>query len=300
MERRIDLNALRTFVTIVELGGLAKAGRYLGMPKSTVSRHVAKLEEQLGLPLILRDQNGIEITSSGRRLYDSSRAGLDSLGGIRRLVAQSEPVSRGLVRIKSPTVFGRAFLGDIVSEFCQAFPEVSLRLDLSERIFEIDDEIDVAFCVGTIVPSDLEFWSLGSVEAKLYAAPAFLAAKSIEVPTDLNALPLLTPPCGSAHLDRWSLRTHSGKVHSFSFMPRLESNETDILLAAARSGLGVARLATFAAAPYCARGELAPVLPDWHIDNFDVQLAARRKIRTQAVDTFIEFSRTRLRDQIDF
>jgi DNA-binding transcriptional LysR family regulator len=300
MERKIDLNALRTFVTTVELGGLAKAGRYLGMPKSTVSRHVAKLEEQLGLKLLFRDQHGIEITSAGHRLFESSRAGLDSFRSVRRIVAQSEGSSRGLVRVKTPRTFGRGFLCEVASRFCVMHPEVNLQINLTERLFNPDeDDIDVAFCVGTIIPGSLEFWHLGDLQAKLYASPEFVDRNPINTPGDLKEAPLMTRPCGSALKDRWTLKTLSGKEHFLSFVPRLEANETDVLVEAARRGIGVARLPSFIAIPLCETGELVPVLPDWYLDRFDVCIAARKKMRTHAVDTFIDFCRQELRVQID-
>jgi LysR family transcriptional regulator, regulator for bpeEF and oprC len=299
MERKIDLNALRTFVTTVELGSLSKAGRYLEMPESTVSRHVAKLEEQLGLKLVVRDQSGIELTSAGRSLYDSSRAGLDSFRSVRKLVAQTDPIARGLIRIRAPTVFGRAFLVDIISDFCAAFADVSVKSILSDRIFDPeDDDVDVAFCVGIAIPNRLEFWNLGTLEAKLYAAPAFLQPLQIGSPADLQGQPILSGPFTSAQRDSWTLRTLQGREHRLTVFPRLEVNETDFLTKAAIKGLGIVRLPSFIGAPLCTQGDLVPVLPDWFVDSFSVSLTAKKKLRTQAVDAFIEFSRERVRQRM--
>jgi DNA-binding transcriptional LysR family regulator len=299
MERSIDLNALRTFVTAIELGGLSKAARYLSMPKSTVSRHVAKLEQQLGTALVTRDQNGIELTAVGRSLFETAHGGIDSFQAIGALFSKKDKITRGAVRIKAPRIFGRGFLPQILTEFCSQYPLVSTQVALSDRIFDPEDErIDIAFCVGISVPASLDAWELGMLDAKLYAAPSYLQKATIEAPSDLSGYAVLSNLCGTSLKDRWLMRTAAGKEFQLDFATRLETNETDFLLAAALDGLGIARLPTFVADPHLASGKLIPVLPEWSIDRHKVSLAAKSGIRTQAIEQFIEFCTSRIRTQI--
>jgi DNA-binding transcriptional LysR family regulator len=300
MERSIDLNALRTFVTAIELGGLSKAARYLGMPKSTVSRHVTKLEYQIGATLVTRDQTGIELTSVGRNLFETAHAGIDSFQRIGIHFSKKDKVTRGAVRIKAPRTFGRGFLSQILSEFCSQYPLVSTQITLSDRIFDPeDDRIDIAFCVGISVPSSLDAWELGTLDAKLYAAPSYLKQAVIEAPSDLCDYAILSSLCGTNLKDRWLMRTTAGKEFRLDFVPKLETNETDFLLAAALDGMGVARLPTFVAEPHRASGKLISVLPEWSIDRHRVSLAAKNGIRTQAIEQFIEFCAPKIRTQIE-
>lgn len=299
MERTIDLNALRTFVTAIELGGLSKASRYLGMPKSTVSRHVAKLEQQVGFALVVRDQSGIELTTVGRNLFENAHAGIDSFQKIGALFSKKDKVTRGAVRINAPTIFGRSFLPQILSDFCIQYPLVSTQITLSDRIFDPeDDRIDIAFCVGVSVPASLDAWALGTLEAKLYAAPSYAKQTAIELPSNLCDYAILSGLCGPNLKDRWVMRTAAGKEFRINFAPKLETNETDLLVTAALDGLGIARLPSFLAEPHLASGKLISILPEWIVDQHEVCLAAKSGIRTQAIEQFIEFCAPKIRMQI--
>jgi DNA-binding transcriptional LysR family regulator len=295
MERHFDLNALHTFAMVVHLGSISKAAVTLGLPKSTISRHLGKLELQAGFAVVRRERTGVTLTMEGQRLYD---AVADSIATIRS--AEHDLLQPGLlesrnaaikpIRVRSPIVFGRGFLSDVIARSCTKFPAARFSLVLTDRIFDPEDEnFDVSFCVGLNVPDSLEAWPLGFLEAKLYASPIYSAANPVTSPSDLSQCDLLTNGFDPHGQSIWRLRNAHGHSHTLHFAPKLQSTDNASLLKSALSGIGVCRLPEFMARKYVTNGRLLPVLPDWHADRHEVIMTTKRGYKEPQLRGFLEF-----------
>jgi DNA-binding transcriptional LysR family regulator len=304
MERLFDLNALQTFVTTVRLGSMAKAATALGIPKSTISRHLAKVEKAMNVVLIRRLPNGIATTVAGQILFDQTVAGISAIRSSYQRAGTDHPGDHAYrstppLRIRAPIVFGRGFLPGIIASAARLYPGLRLDVTLAERIFDPDDEShDINFCVGIDVPSHLESWILGHLEAKFYASPAYLATIAISKPDDLQQARVLTLKCPPNAPSLITLLKDDGQSAAINVFPFLQSNENAILLQAALDGLGVCRLPEFLARPHVSDGSLINLLASWTAARHIVSISAAKGFRQPSVQGFIEFAATQLSTEL--
>lgn len=245
------LESMRSFVHVVNLGGFSTAARHLGLPKSTVSRHISRLEDRLGVRLLNRTTRSLSLTDIGRSYYERTRRIIEDVDEAELAVTKLTDHATGMLRVTAPLTFGQTYLGKPVASFLQAHPDVSIEIDLSDRIVDVvEDGYDCAIRVGKLDDSSLIARKLGPANIGLYASPAFLAEHG--TPTSdkqLRQLPIF----------QYSFsRTSAGSGVTKS---RLRSNNGEMLKAAAVQGLGVAQLPGFIATPAVRRGELVPLMP---------------------------------------
>ncbi len=288
-----DLNLLRTFVAVAEKRRLSLAATMLGLPKSTVSRHVARLEEDARTKLFNRRPDGFDLTPSGQRLYDRSSRAVHELA--RDVFGLAMARRQGTVRVQSPAIYGRGVLKPIVTEYLMSRPDCAIDLSLADRFSAPDLEAtDLGIFVGLAPGRNVDLWSAGFVEARLYAAPGLLDAlgtpRSL---SDLQSWPLLTPDGSAGEQGRIRFHDAAGSVALLGPL-RLSTADPDVILDAALAGLGLARLPTFFAARHVARGDLVPVLPDQVVDRHAVTMARSRRNANPAATDFAEFVIDRL------
>src|SRR5262245_65017314 len=132
-------------VRAIDAGGLAPAARALGVPTSTVSRGIGRLESQLGVRLLHRTARGVAPTSEGGRLYSEATPALRALVDATRNVSESTKTPRGRLRVTAPNDLGSGFVAEAVVSFAAKYPEVSVELALTVRTVDLVAEgFDVA------------------------------------------------------------------------------------------------------------------------------------------------------------
>jgi len=122
-----DLNYVRWFTVIVEVGSFTRAAARLGLTKSAVSKGIAELESRLGVPLLQRTTRQVTPTAAGRALYEGAADAIEKLERAELEVSQRSRKPGGLLRVAAPVTFTRAFLRPIVPRFLAAHPEVQPR-----------------------------------------------------------------------------------------------------------------------------------------------------------------------------
>jgi DNA-binding transcriptional LysR family regulator len=194
------------------------------------------------------------------------------------------PVS-GRVRVAAPVMLARGLLKDLLAEFLGRHPAIAVEVELADRFAAAEaPAADVAFCVGITPGEHRPMRPLGVVEARLYAAPALLAAAGApRLPAELARLPILTQGCAPGARAAWTLRDPHGAMHEFRFTPRMVAADPDLLLEAAVAGHGVCRMPTFLAEPQLRAGRLVPVLEGHVAERHEVALAVLRRPRDAAV-----------------
>lgn len=127
-----DLNLIRTFVAVCEEGSVTAAAARLSQPKSTVSRHLARLEEVMARPLLERDRSGVALTPEGKRLFEKAQT------SIHMLEPLAKPLRRvpagGRVRVQAPRYFARGPMAQVVLDFMRAEPDVTVELHGENRL----------------------------------------------------------------------------------------------------------------------------------------------------------------------
>jgi len=171
----IDLNRVRLFVRVAEMGSFTAAARVSGLPTSSVSRAVAALERELAVRLIQRTTRRLQLTEAGRVYYESVSRALSGMDEAAAAVSELQDTPRGRVRITAPADIGHWLLAPSLVRFATRYPEVQLEVSLTQRIVDLVHEgFDLALRVGPLADNRLVARALGLIRAGIFAAPRYL------------------------------------------------------------------------------------------------------------------------------
>ena len=289
-----DLNEIAIFARVVREESFTKAARALGLPKSTVSERVSRLEERLGVRLLERTTRHVRPTAAGAAYYERAARVVAEIEEANAAVTDIHRSPKGLLRVGSPLLFGHAFLGDFVAEFLVKHPEVEVELIVADRRFDVVEEgLDLAVHVLGPIEGSLIARKIGSAERMCVASPDYLSQREPpNTPKDL-----LKHSCLVMSNDRratWVF-TKDGRSESIAIHGRYSVNSVQLAMTAALRGAGIAVLPTFFCAEALRAGHLAPVLEDWSSGKSEIhvvypgsrQLSARVRLFVDAlVDRF--------------
>jgi len=257
----VDLDDLSVFVAVVETGRFSSAAARLGMPKSSVSRAIARLEEAMGVRMLHRTTRQVSVSSAGKALYEKVRAQIATLRHAVGELPEREEEPAGLVRVTS-VVDMSEFFADVVALFVGRHPAVEIELRLTnDRVDLVAEGIDLAlrFATRRFKDSTLNARMLCPSEVQLFAAPSYLARRGV--------------PRTPGDLDR-----HDWVVYKAATSFRLERGDTSMVVktrgrivcddftfqrAALVNGCGIGVLGAYRAEPDVAAGRLVRVLPRW-------------------------------------
>ena len=259
----LELGDLQVFAKVVETESLTKTGLILGLPKSTISRRLSRLEDHLGVQLLHRSTRAVTVTQDGAIFFEFCLRSLGVLRDGERALQNRRAVPQGVVRVAIPYVLGQSLIGPLLADFLEHYPDVRLVSVLSDdAVGLLKAGFDVALAVGPFADSELVAVKLGTTECGIFGAPGYFERKGtpqnhVELPRfDLLAAGTLD------RRHRWSL--HKGKEEvSVEFSPRLICNDLILLRQAALSELGIASLPAFLCKHDLAEGRLVEVLPGW-------------------------------------
>lgn len=258
----LDLNDLAIFVRILQRGGFAPAARDLGVPTSTASRSVARLEEAMGERLLHRTTRSVTPTSEGRALFE---AVVESVTSLRGTLRSFEPASRkpkGRLRVTAPNDLGATFLADVAVEFSERYPLVQLDMVLTNRTVNLVEEgFDAAVRAGKLVDSSLVARKVGDVTSALYASPRYLERHPApQVVADLEQHRVLLFRAKAGELV-WSFPTADGAQEQVRVRGPIEGDDFTFIRAAALAGGGIALLPRVSTLEDERAGRLVRVLP---------------------------------------
>lgn len=256
----MDLNRAATFLQVVESGGFTAAAAVLGLPTSSVSRSVAKLEDDLGVMLLERTTRRVALTEVGRAYFERVR---EALAGLDEATAEALDAARepqGMVRIAVPPDFAPA-LAPAVAMFLRQYPKIRIELSASARAAElVGEHADLGLANGRLPDSSLISRRLGETAHRLYAAPSYLAARG--QPTTLDELAKHSLILRNGHA-QWDMIGPSG-VEIVPVVGVVSGDHLWFIVDTTLAGLGVALLPEFAVAAHVSAGTLVEVLPAYH------------------------------------
>jgi DNA-binding transcriptional LysR family regulator len=258
------LDSIRVFVRVVELGSITAGGRDLRLTPAVASNRIKELERRLGVRLFNRSTRKLTPTEIGRVFYEHAKGVVHSLEGAEAAVAGFSGRPRGALRVLAPLGIGRRIVAPLVPEFVERYPEVEVRLRLSDRKVDIlEDGLDVAFFLGAPPDSTLKLRKISDCARVLCAAPAYIERHGRpQVPQDLlaghNCL-LLRYPRSPEYF--WMLETPDGPL-KLEVTGRYDADDGDVLTVWALDGRGIVNKPRFDVARHLGSGELVEVLPE--------------------------------------
>jgi DNA-binding transcriptional LysR family regulator len=174
----IDLNDVATFVRVAEGGGVTPAAKAIGVPKSTVSRALARLEKHLGVRLVQRTTRALALTDAGRSYYERVRGAVAGLADANAEVVDLGVEPRGTIRITAPLDLGEILLGEVIALFIEKYPEVQFDVSLTSRVVDVVSEgFDLAVRASPLSDSSLVARRLGTSDMGIFASKAYLARR---------------------------------------------------------------------------------------------------------------------------
>lgn len=190
----MDIKTLQFICAVVEAGSMSSAARRLGTSRSHVSRRLKALEQSIQVQLFRRTTRRVEPTQIGWALYEHAARISQELNALQATVDDLGKNLRGHIRLSVPVALGQQVVGPLLLEFANLYPEVSLQLTFSNRIFDlVAAEIDVAIRVTSTPPDALVARDLGPVDWALCASPAYLRAHGTpQEPEDLLQLDMVS------------------------------------------------------------------------------------------------------------
>lgn len=266
----MDLNDIVVFTKVVETKSFTGAAEQLGLPKSTVSRKLAQLEERLGVRLVQRTTRKLALTDIGLAYYERCSRIVADVASAEQLVTDMQSTPRGRLRITAPVDLSMRYLGSIIADFIGTHSDINVELEATDRIVDLIEEgFDLAVRFGPLPESTLIARRLCTISGVMCASPDYLARrgtpKTIEE-LDEHDRVLFTP---SPRTQSWTL-THGDQVFEFGRPARFASNNVGAVHEAVAAGGGIALLTDFIVANDCARNSLVYVLPEWTGRAIDV------------------------------
>jgi DNA-binding transcriptional LysR family regulator len=289
----MDLNEILVFARVVEAGSFSAAARLLAMPKSTVSRKIAELEDHVGARLLHRTTRKLGLTDAGRIYYEHSARIVAELEEAGQAVGRMQAAPRGLLRVTAPLSF--SLIGPIVADFLRRHPDVQVELLCTDRQVDlVEERYDVAIRAGQLADSSLVARPLGTVRRVLVAAPAYVKrAGTPRAPAELERHACISFGAGAAP-NVWQLQSGAQKA-AVRVAPRLVVNDLEMMREVARAGVGIAWIPEFACLEDIRAGKLKQVLPAWLSAETPVQaLYPTARHLSPKVAAFLELMRAQL------
>lgn len=260
------LSAMEMFVRVVQDRSFSAAARHLGVSKSVVSKAVSELEDRLGAQLINRTTRQMSLTEVGQAYHQRCVIILEQVAETEELVTAQAHAPRGLVRIAAPVTFSVAHLGEPVSAFLGAFPDVSVELSLNDRMVDIVEEgFDLAIRISRrLKDSNLIAVRLCSARSIATASPDYLQKHGVPA----HPRELLGHSClrysNMGPAQEWSfLDKESGEPLQVAVSGRIITNNGEVLRSAAIAGEGINYGPSFLVAEDIRAMRLMPILTDW-------------------------------------
>lgn len=293
------LESMSTLVAAVEAGSLSAASRKLGMPLATVSRKVSELEAHLRTRLVNRTSRRLTLTDAGRSYVAACKRILDDIGEAERAATGEYVAPRGDLIVTAPIVFGRLHVLPVAIEFLKAYPEIDIRLALSDRVVNLhEDEVDLAIRIGELPDSSLLATRVGAIRRVVCGSPDYFAARGApKRPEELSRHDCITFH-GLTSPDRWQFEQGKSTV-SVPIHSRLIVNTAEAAIDAAIASVGVTRVLCYQVADALRAGTLVLVLQEFEPAPWPVSLVyAGQGLLPLKLRAFIDFAAPRLKARL--
>ncbi len=293
------LDAMTVFAAIVDAGSLSAAGRRLDIPLTTISRKLSDLEAYLKTQLVARSTRKLALTDAGRDYLAACRDILKQVDEAELTASGTFAKVSGRLVITAPIVFGRLHVVPVVTAFLEQYPDVDVRLLLSDGVINLlDEQVDIALRIGALSDSSYIAKALGTVERVTCASPGYLAAFGIpSEPSQLSEHLCVTFE-GLMSPSAWVFAGPKAPIR-VRVRSRLSVTTSEAAIAAALASVGVTRVLSYQVMPLLKQGLLVRLLAAYEPPPIPVNLIylgqSRLAMKTRA---FLDLAAIQLRAQL--
>jgi DNA-binding transcriptional LysR family regulator len=298
----VNLNELQFFALVAQARSFTLTARRLSVPKSSVSRAVARLEERLGVQLIERTTRSVQLTEVGRLYLTHCQRVMEEAEQADLAVGAMLASPRGKLRVGAPVAFVRFVLGPLMNEFLAMYPELRVHIEpLGGNGHGQEEGLDMVVRAGPLEDSGWLVKSLMRVRLGIYSSPAFLKRRPRpESPAELRQFPCIVTSCGrmgeAGDFAIWRLRRNS-EVREISVDARVSVPDPSVHRQLALAGVGVAILGQAEVVTDLKQRRLVRVLPEWEPEPIELYaLYPSRLSASPKVRALLEFLRERCDD----
>lgn len=286
------LKAMQLYCEIVESGQLSLAADKLNLSKGAVSKQLSKLEGHLGGRLLNRTTRRLTPTEVGIAFYERAKQILESVEEAECVVTGLTAEPRGTLKINAPMSFGQRYLGKLLAQYQQRYPQVTINIDLSDRQVDVVDEgYDLVLRIAELEDSSLIARKLAPCPIVLCASPSYLEKHpEITSPDDLKQHNCILYAYGDSP-KQWSFENTQGERTQVLVDGPLFANNGHLILDAMIAGMGVASLPIFIVNNALKDGQAEVILPDWNVYNSNIYLLyPSSKHLSAKVRTFVDMA----------
>jgi DNA-binding transcriptional LysR family regulator len=293
------LESMSVLVAAVEAGSLSAGARRLGMPLATVSRKVAELEAHLRTRLLNRTSRRLTLTDAGRSYLTACKRILDQIAEAERAAMGEYSAPKGDLLLTAPIVFGRLHVLPVVVEFLRTYPEIDVRMLLSDHVTNLlEEQIDIALRIGELPDSSLMATRIGEIRRVVCASAAYLATRGTpQTPADLRDHDCVTFEGMSAPLT-WRFGQGKSEV-TVPIHSRLTVNTAEAAIDAAIAGVGLTRVLSYQVAQAERDGAVLRVLRGFEPGPVPIHLVyGGQSPLALKLRVFLEFAAPRLKARL--
>jgi DNA-binding transcriptional LysR family regulator len=261
---RMDLvRCMETFIAVATSQSLSEAGRNQNLTPSAVSKQLAALEEHFGVSLISRTTRGLNLTSAGQAFLPRAVKLVEDISETIDVVRGSSTAPRGTLTVAAPVVFGTRHVAPAIPKFLALYPEIRINLGLFDRqVDPVTSGVDVAFRMGQLRDSSFIAAKLATTRRILCASPKYLeSCGSLSIPGDLEQHRCLIHTLYTVR-NAWYFR-RGNETCPVSVSGPINSNNSSVLHSAAKDGMGIALLGSWAVTEDLKSGTLVSLMQDW-------------------------------------
>ena len=293
---------VKMFIRVYELGSMSAAARDQRTSPAVASARISELEKHLGVRLFSRTTRSLHPTENGRIFYEGAQKILDAVEAAEGAVMDVTQNPRGTIFVSAPLGVGRRFIAPHVPAFKDIYPQIDVRLRLSDRGIDVTAEgLDIAFHMGALDDSTLQMRMIADCPRVLCAAPAYIARRGM--PLDGAALVTDRHDCLNLRFPgakefQWTLQTPDGPKR-FDINGPFESDDGDVLTGWALAGRGIILKPIFEVADHLHSGALVPVATcSPPLATQLCCLSPDRRLRDPKVKLFCDFMVMRVKDAV--
>ncbi len=267
------MQSMAVFRRVAEAGSFSAVARETTMSQSTVSKHIAALEERLGTKLLNRSTRQLNLTEAGTEYYHHCVRILNDFQEAEASVGKGKILPTGTLRLSSTSPFGRVFLIPILNDFLNTYPDINIDYLMEDRYIDLVKEgVDLAIRVGPLEDSSLIARKIGSSRRVVVANSEYLMKFGFpKTPSDLAHHECLTHSLLKSPND-WFFTSAQHGDESVHVNGRFKASSNEALIEAALAGLGITTMCDWHVRDYVKKGKLTVLLKEYELTPYDINV----------------------------